>query len=125
MLGPFSKGLVHRDRPIPRRTFVSRSLLSQSSFCQSSLQQDSSYHTSLASCIGLIVLELLTLVFYAGILALEFSTSWFCRPGSFYWGFLFLKSETECFTIRAPHWNIPLKLTIFVLVILSVFKAFS
>ena len=66
VLGPFSKGLVHRDRPIPRRTFVSSSLLSQSSFCQSSLQQDSSYHTSLASCIGLLVLELLTLVFYAG-----------------------------------------------------------
>ena len=66
VLGPFSKGLVHRDRPIPRRTFVSRSLLSQSSFCQSSLQQDSSYHTSLPSCRGLLVLELLTLVFYAG-----------------------------------------------------------
>ena len=65
VLGPGSKGLVHRDRPIPRRTFVSSSLLSQSSFCQSSLQQDSSYHTSLAFCIGLIVLELLTLVFYA------------------------------------------------------------
>ena len=68
VLGPFSKGLVHRDRPIPRRTFVSSSssLLSQSSFCQSSLQQDSSYHTSLASCRGLLVLELLTLVFFAG-----------------------------------------------------------
>ena len=67
VLGPFSKGLVHRDRPIPRRTFVtSSSSLSQSSFCQSSLQQDSSYHTSLPSCRGLLVLELLTLVFYAG-----------------------------------------------------------
>ena len=25
VLGPFSKGLVHRDRPMPRRTFVTRS----------------------------------------------------------------------------------------------------